>query len=750
MTCNLMAVFFTLQEHTHEVNTGTMERPLEATRMENTTSACVLMERKTHVKINRKQVMLAKLRKSCSCTPEKLKNFLMDFLPVLRWLPKYKCKEYIWGDVMSGLVIGIILVPQAIAYSLLAGLKPIYSLYTSFFANIIYFLMGTSRHVSVGIFSLISLMVGQVVDRELLLAGFDLNDDASPALGDSSLQNDTQSNTTAFNLTIAGMNAECGKECYAIGIATALTFVAGVYQVLMGIFRLGFVSMYLSEAVLDGFATGASLTILTAQVKYLIGIKIPRSQGHGMLVITWINVFRNISEANICDVITSAICIVVLVTAKELGDQYKHKLKFPLPTELVVIVVATLVSHYGKLNEVYASSVSGAIPTGFIPPKVPPFNLMLRVAIDALPLAIVSFVFTVSLSEMCAKKYAYSIRANQEMFAVGFCNIIPSFFHSFATSAALAKTLVKTSTGCQTQVSGVISAMVVLLVLLFLAPLFYSLQKCVLACIIIVSLRGALRKFRDVPARYQVNKMDTFVWIVTTSASALISTEIGLLVGIVFSLLCIIVRTQRPRTALLGQIQDTNFYEDDLEYENLSSVPKVKIFRFEAPLYYANKNYFLKSLYRLTNLDPNLEVARRKKYKKEKRHLKKGDHTTANGLGIGETALQLVPKQTDFQALVVDCSSILFLDTSGVNTLKEILKDYKDLNISVLLACCNPSVIDSLKRGGYFGKDFGSMQEMLFYSIHNAVQFAKDQKLLCCKICPVPVDSHSVSMAGEF
>uniref|UniRef100_A0A8C3NHI4 Sulfate transporter n=1 Tax=Geospiza parvula TaxID=87175 RepID=A0A8C3NHI4_GEOPR len=650
-----------------------MERQLEATRMENNTSSCFLMERKTRVKINRKETMVAKLRKSCSCTPQKLKNFLMDFFPVLRWLPKYRCREYIWGDIMSGLVIGIILVPQAIAYSLLAGLKPIYSLYTSFFANIIYFLMGTSRHVSVGIFSLISLMVGQVVDRELLL-------------------NDNLSNTTAFNLTI----------CYAIG----------------------FVSMYLSESVLDGFATGASLTILTAQVKYLIGIKIPRSQGHGMLVITWINIFRNISQANLCDVITSAICIVVLVTAKEIGDRYKHKLKFPLPTELVVIVVATLVSHYGKLNEVYASSVSGAIPTGFIPPKVPEFNLMLRVALDALPLAIVSFVFTVSLSEMFAKKYAYTIRANQEMFAVGFCNIIPSFFHSFATSAALAKTLVKTSTGCQTQISGVISAMVVLLVLLFLAPLFYSLQKCVLACIIIVSLRGALRKFRDVPARYYVNKVDTLVWVVTMSASALVSTEIGLLVGIVFSMLCIIVRTQRPRTALLGQIQDTSFYEDDLEYENLSTVPKVKIFRFEAPLYYANRNYFLKSLYRLTNLDPNLEAARRKKYeKKEKRHLKKGNHKTANGLGIGETTLQLVPKQIDFQALVVDCSSISFLDTTGVNTLKEILKDYKNLNISVLLACCNPSVIDSLKRGGYFGKDFGCMQEMLFYSIHNAVLF---------------------------
>lgn len=231
MNCNLREVFFTLQEHINEVNAVEMERPLEATRMENNTSSCFLMERKTHVKVNRKEVMLAKLRKSCSCTPQKLKTFFMDFFPVLRWLPKYKCKEYIWGDVMSGLVIGIILVPQAIAYSLLAGLKPIYSLYTSFFANIIYFLMGTSRHVSVGIFSLISLLVGQVVDRELLLAGFDLNDDAPAASGDGPLQNDNLSNTTAFNLTIVGINAQCGKECYAIGIATALTFMAGVYQV---------------------------------------------------------------------------------------------------------------------------------------------------------------------------------------------------------------------------------------------------------------------------------------------------------------------------------------------------------------------------------------------------------------------------------------------------------------------------------------------------------------------------------------
>ncbi|XP_054842403.1 sulfate anion transporter 1 isoform X2 [Eublepharis macularius] len=696
-----------------------MEKEMEAIGTENGSPFQFLMERRSPVQIRKMDMIKSQLRKNCSCSMRKMKKTVMDFFPVLRWLPKYKCKEYIWGDVMSGLVIGIILVPQAIAYSLLAGLKPIYSLYTSFFANIIYFLMGTSRHVSVGIFSLLSLMVGQVVDRELLLAGFDLNDDPREAVNAGH-----QLNVTVFNFTLGSVSTECGKDCYAIGVATALTFLAGVYQVLMGFFRLGFVSMYLSEPVLDGFATGASLTILTAQVKYLVGIKIPRAQGYGILITTWVNIFRNIAQANVCDVVTSAVCIAMLVTAKEMGDRYKHRLKVPLPTELVVIVAATVVSHYGRLNEVYGSSVSGAIPTGFIPPQVPDFSLMQRVAVDALPLAIVGFAFTVSLSEMFAKKYAYAVRANQEMFAIGFCNIIPAFFHCFATSAALAKSLVKSSTGCQTQVSSVVSAVVVLLVLLFFAPLFFNLQKCVLACTIIVSLRGALRKFKDIPQRYRLDKIDALVWCATMLASALVSTEMGLLVGVVFSMLCIVGRTQHPHAALLGQIGNTVFYEDNEEYKNLLPVPKVKIFRFEAPLYYANKDFFLKCLHKRTGLDPAVEIAKRKKAER------KGQQRLERGSGQEEMTPCLLPKHSDFQAIVIDCSAISFVDTAGVSTLKDTHKDHQELQITVLLACCNPTVIDSLERGGYLGNENKDMHELLFHSIHSAIEFVRGKEIV--------------------
>lgn len=387
----------------------------------------------------------------------------------------------------------------------------------------------------------------------------------------------------------------------------------------MAVLRLGFVSVYLSAPMLDGFATGASCTILTVQAKYLLGLKIPRHQGYGTVVVTWINIFKNIHKTNFCDLITSAICIIVLVAGKEIQDRYKDRLKIPMPTELVVVAVATIVSHFADLNGQFSSSISGAIPTGFIPPKVPSVELMPRVAFDAIPLAVISFAFTVSLSEMFAKKNGYTVRPNQEMIAIGFCNIIPSFFHSFTTSAALAKTMVKDSTGCQTQVSSVVSALVVLLVLLFFAPFFYALQKCVLACIIIVSLRGALRKFRDVPKQWSESKIEAIVWLVTMSSTALISVELGLLIGVVFSMICVVVQTQNPKVSLLGQIEQTSDYEDMEEYDNLSPIPKVKIFRFQAPLFYANKDFFLKSLYKATALEPFLEITRRRKLEKKAR-----------------------------------------------------------------------------------------------------------------------------------
>uniref|UniRef100_A0A667FNQ3 Solute carrier family 26 member 1 n=1 Tax=Lynx canadensis TaxID=61383 RepID=A0A667FNQ3_LYNCA len=679
----------------------------------------VLVRRRPPVPPGLREMLKARLWRGCACSTRGAWALAQDLLPATRWLRHYRPREALAGDVMSGLVIGIILVPQAIAYSLLAGLQPIYSLYTSFFANLIYFLMGTSRHVSMGIFSLLCLMVGQVVERELLLAGFDPARDG-PGSGD----NGTTLNASA---TLVLRPRDCGQDCYAVRVATALTLVAGIYQVLMGVLRLGFVSTYLSQPLLDGFAMGASVTILTSQLKHLLGVRVPRHQGPGMVVSTWLSLLRGAGQANLCDVLTSATCLAVLLAAKELSDRCRHRLKVPLPTELLVIVAATLASHFGRLHERFGSSVAGDIPTGFVAPRLPDPGLMRRVVLDAVPLALVSSAFSVSLAEMFARSHGYSVRANQELLAVGCCNVLPAFFHCFATSAALSKSLVKTATGCHTQLSSVVSAAVVLLVLLVLAPLFRDLQRSVLACVIIVSLRGALRKARDVPQLWRLSPADALVWVATAATCVLVSVEAGLLAGVLLSLLSLAGRTQRPRATLLAQIGDSGFYEDAAEFEGLVPEPGVHVFRFAGPLYYANKDFFLRSLYRLTGLDAGTAATTRKERGPEAR-VSEGDPVEGTDPGpASSTAARLVPPAAGFHAVVIDCAPLLFLDAAGVAALQDLRRDYRALGIALLLACCSPPVRDTLRRGGFLGDDTGDAAEegQLFHSVHSAVQVAR-------------------------
>lgn len=665
------------------------------------------------------KTLKARLKQHCVCSMQGARVLVQDLFPVTRWLCRYSLREDLAGDVMSGLVIGIILVPQAIAYSLLAGLQPIYSLYTSFFANLIYFLMGTSRHVSVGIFSLLCLMVGQVVDRELLLAGFDPTQEG-PGPRDNSSALNASVTTQALGLQ------DCGRDCYAIRVATALTLMAGIYQVLMGVLRLGFVSAYLSQPLLDGFSMGASVTILTSQLKHLLGVQVPRHQGLGMVVRLWVSLLRSAGQANLCDVLTSAVCLAVLLAAKELSDRYRHRLKVPLPTELLVIVVATLTSHLGQFHARFGSSVAGDIPTGFVAPQVPDPGLMWRVALDAVPLALVGSAFSISLAEMFARSHGYSVRANQELLAVGCCNVLPAFFHCFATSAALAKSLVKVATGCRTQLSSVVSAAVVLLVLLALAPLFRDLQRSVLACVIVVSLRGALRKVRDVPKLWRLSRADALVWVATAATCVLVSTEAGLLAGLLFSLLSLAGRTQRPRAALLARIGGSGFYEDAAEFEGLVPEPGVRVFRFAGPLYYANTDFFLRSLYSLTGLDVGHAAAKRKKQGLEA-GVSEGDPVEDKDRGPASSTAALVPVTAGFHTVVIDCAPLLFLDAAGLATLQDLRRDYGALGITLLLACCSPSVRDALRRGGFLGDDQEDTGEegQLFHSVHNAVQAAR-------------------------
>lgn len=219
--------------------------------------------------------------------------------------------------------------------------------------------------------------------------------------------------------------------------------------------------------------------------------------------------------------------------------------------------------------------------------------------------------------------------------------------------------------------------------------------------------------------------MDTVIWFVTMLSSALISTEMGLLIGVCFSMFCVILRTQKPKSSLLGLVEESEIFESMSAYKNLKTKPGIKIFRFVAPLYYINKECFKSALYKKT-LNPILVKAAQKKAAKRK--IKK-ETVTLSGIQ-NEVSVQLSHEPLELHTIVIDCSAIQFLDTAGIRTLQEVRRDYEAIGIQILLAQCNPSVRHSLAQGDYCKKE----DENLFYSIHEAMTFAEEtqnQKGIC-------------------
>lgn len=252
-----------------------------------------------------------------------------------------------------------------------------------------------------------------------------------------------------------------------------------------------------------------------------------------------------------------------------------------------------------------------------------------------------------------------------------------------------------------------------------------------LATIILVNLRGALRKFTDVPNMWRVNRVDTAIWLVTMATSALINTELGLLVGVLVSAFCVLGRTQQVQVLELGRATTREHYEDISSYRGLETHPEVAIFRYEAPIYYANQSLFRKSLYKCVGLDPVREKTRHTKLKNKSRKRgvpnRKSENpdeaqATANvTLMLNETAPRSV------RSIVMDCSATPFLDTAGVNALKEVRKDYGEFGIRVVLAQCNISVLDTLEKGGYYpDKKVGDGGESVtFFTIADAVRYVQ-------------------------
>ncbi|XP_028266374.1 solute carrier family 26 member 6 [Parambassis ranga] len=663
-------------------------------------------------KSDSKTSLCEKVKKSMRCSGPRMKSCLLSSVPLASWLPRYSFKEDALGDLISGLSVGIMQLPQGMAYALLASVPPVYGLYASFYPVLIYFIFGTSKHISVGTYAVMSVMIGGVTERLAPDSDFMIWDNVT-------------------NSSIVNLGA---RDAERIKVAAAVTFLSGLFQILLGLVQFGFMVTYLSEPLVRGYTTGAAIHVIVSQLKYTFGIHPKRYSGPFALIFTVVDVCYLIPNTNIGTLVVSIVAIVGLILAKELNSYLSKKLPVPIPVELLGIIVATVISGQVNLVDKYGVDVVGLIPSGLQPPVLPVASLFGQMIGDAFALSVVGYGIAISLGRIFALKYGYKVDSNQELIALGLSNSVGGIFQCFAVSCSMSRSLVQESTGGKTQVAGALSAVVILFITLWIGRLFEDLPKAVLAAIIYVNLHGMMKQFLDIPALWKSNKVDMVIWVATFILTLLFNPDLGLAAAIAFSMLTVIFRTQRPKYSILGQIPDTDVYKPMEDYSRVKKLPGILIFRSSATLYFANAEMYQEALGDKSGIDiTKLLSAKKKLEAKRKRHEKKNakkarkrggedadnesEREQQKDVAVIEMAAEPDPSLP--RTIVLDLSPVNFLDTVGVKTLRSIRRDYGEIGIEVVLAGCQSGVLDNLQTGGFFNDKV--TKSCVFASVHDAV-----------------------------
>ncbi|XP_033470534.1 prestin isoform X1 [Epinephelus lanceolatus] len=677
-----------------------------------------------------------RLAQKFRCSSKKAKAAALSCLPILTWLPSYPVKQYLFSDVVSGLSTGVVQLPQGLAYAMLAAVPPVYGLYSSFYPVLLYTFFGTSRHISIGTFAVISLMIGGVAVREAPDSMFYV----LPANG---------SNMSAV------LDVEA-RDARRVQVAVVLTTLVGIIQFVLGLLRFGFVAIYLTEPLVRGFTTAAAVHVVVSQLKYLLGVKTQRFSGPLSAIYSVKAVLSDITSTNVSTLILGLVCLVFLYAIKDLNERFKKKLPIPIPGEIIVVIVSTSVSYGMSLSEGYKVDVVGKIPTGLLPPAVPEFSLLPSLVTDSFAVAIVGFSMGISLAKIFALKHGYSVDGNQELIAIGLCNFISSFFSTFAITCSMSRSLVQESTGGKTQIAGLLASLMVLLVVVAIGFVFQPLPQTALAAIIMVNLLGMFKQFRDIPVLWRTSKIELAIWLVAFMASVLLGLDYGLLVALSFAILTVIYRTQSPKSAVLGHVPGTGLYCDVDEYEEAAEYEGIKIFHSNSSIYFANSDLYVNALKEKTGVSPADLQAVRKAHKKQ-REKANGNHDSPlkmcakqggvthevlsynhvaeeerNGQ-LGETNSQSDSEGAVFleplsavHSIILDWTSASFIDSVGAKAIKQVIKEYAAVDVRVVIAGCSRNLLSELDTLQFFTGDV--TPEMVFPTVHDAVLHCQHSK----------------------
>ncbi len=496
--------------------------------------------------VTQKTKVIAELCKklTTNTNQQRIMSAIKKFLPILDWLPNYK-KKNLQGDLSAGLTVGIMLIPQGMAYAMLAGLDPIHGLYAVTIPILLYAIFGTSRQLAVGPVAMVSLLTA---------AG------------------------------IGALNPE-STEQYLM-YALTLAFLVGLIQFGLGVLRFGFFVNFLSHPVINGFTSAAAIIIGLSQVKHLFGISVPRSE-HVQEVL--LGIFENIGGIHWATFAIGAIGIVII--------KYGKKIHKSLPTPLIAVVFGILAVWGLGLSE-NGVAILGEVPSGLPGVSSPSFSwetwtILIPIA---LTISLVGFAESFAVAKTVQGRHKdYKLDANQELIGLGMANFGAAFFMGYPVTGGFSRTAVNDQAGAKTALASIISVALIVLTLLFLTTWFFYLPKAILAAVVLVAVAGLI-DFKTPKKLWKTDRIDFMLLMVTFLLTLTLGIVIGILAGMALSLGAVLYKASRPHMARLAKVPGSNVFRNTSRFSDLEEDEDQLVIRIDGQMYFANISFIHKQI----------------------------------------------------------------------------------------------------------------------------------------------------------
>jgi SulP family sulfate permease len=557
---------------------------------------------------------------------------LKSFFPITENFSTHSSKDW-RKDLIAGITVAVMLVPQGMAYAMLAGMPPIYGLYGGVIPLLLYAVLGTSRQMSIGPVAVSALLV---------LAG------------------------------VSQIAEPMTPEYISLVLLTGL--LIGLVQMLLGLFRLGFLVNFISHPVIVGFTSAAAIIIAISQLKDFLGINIPRFS-HSYETAKY--AFQHLAEANWITMVMCVSSIVIML--------FLRKISRSIPGPLIVVIGATLLVYFFGENRIGVEIVK-EVPSGLPMFQIPELDFeKIKILIPTVfTVTIIGIVESIGIAKVIQSKHGdYKIRPNQELLALGIAKIGGSFFQAIPTSGSFTRSAVNNEAGARSGFASIFTATLIGLTLVFLTPLFYFLPKAVLAAIILLSVKS-LFDWQEAKHLWHTHRSDFYMMLTTFIVTLALGIEEGVMAGVVLSICMVLYRSSKPHIAILGKLPGSINYRNIDRFESAKEPVDILVFRFDDQLYFGNASYFQETTQELIN---EREVA---------------------------------PKM-----VLLDASSIHGMDSTGLHTLEEMQHYLDNKNITFYISGMIGPVRDFATKSGFIEK---MGEQKYFLNIHQGVTHFKNMQ----------------------